>query len=249
MNALHDLKEYIDTILFRKPEVYLSIEGNIGAGKSTLVNELTDELDNLSHSLIEEPVKSWQMFNETNSDTGIDVNILQRFYEDKKRWSYTMQTLAFLTRTYWIMNSPKVELKISERSIFTDYDIFGKLCYDEGNMSTIEKQIYDFWFKWLIKVGKEAEYNIEPDGFIYLKTTPQKCFERIKERNRPEECDITLEYLEKLHDYHEKFFNKLQDKGIPVLVLDGDLESDSDVNGYIYRDFAEEIIEFANEQR
>lgn len=242
MDVLKELMQQFEDIFFRKPEKYIAIEGNIGSGKSTLVENLNNVLEKYSRSLIQEPVKSWQMFNEKDPETNIETNILDNFYKDKKRWAYTMQSVAFLTRTYWLMNSSSVEIKLSERSIFTDYDIFGKMCYENKDMSEIEKQIYDFWFKWLLKLSKETKYKIEPDAFIYLKTSPEKCFERIQKRGREEETEVTLEYITKVHEYHEQFIKKLQDNNIPVLVLDGDINNENKLD--IYQQYAQEIEKF-----
>ena len=140
------------------------------------------------------------------------------------------------------MNTSRVEIKLSERSIYTDYDIFGKMCYDNKNMSEIEKQIYDFWFKWLLKVSSETKYKIEPDAFIYLKTSPEKSFERIQKRGREEEKEITLEYIQTLHDYHERFIEKLQANNVPVLILDGDIDNENTTS--VYEEYAYEIEEF-----
>lgn len=242
MDILKELMEQLEDMFFRKPEKYIAIEGNIGSGKSTLIENLNDVLQKYSSSLIQEPVKSWQMFSEKNLETDIETNILDNFYKDKKRWAYTMQSVAFLTRTYWLMNSSSVEIKLSERSIFTDYDIFGKMCYENKDMSEIEKQIYDFWFKWLLKLSKETKYKIEPDAFIYLKTSPEKCFERIQKRGREEEKEVTLEYITKVHEYHENFIEKLYNNNIPVLVLDGDIDNENKHD--IYQQYAQEIEDF-----
>ena len=242
MNVLKELMQQLEDIFFRKPEKYIAIEGNIGSGKSTLIKNLNNVLEKYSRSLIQEPVKSWQLFSEKNTETDIETNILDNFYKDKKRWAYTMQSVAFLTRTYWLMNSLSVEIKLSERSIFTDYDIFGKMCYENKDMSEIEKQIYDFWFKWLLKLSKETTYKIEPDAFIYLKTSPEKCFERIQKRGREEEKEVTVEYITKVHEYHEKFIQKLYDNNIPVLVLDGDIDNENST--IIYEKYSKEIEKF-----
>jgi deoxyadenosine/deoxycytidine kinase len=140
------------------------------------------------------------------------------------------------------MNSASVEIKLSERSIFTDYDIFGKMCYENKDMSEIEKQIYDFWFKWLLKLSKETKYKIEPDAFIYLKTNPEKCFERIQKRGRDEEKDVPIEYITKLHEYHEDFIQKLKDNNIPVLILNGNIDNENETE--IYEKYAREIENF-----
>ena len=69
----------------------VSIEGNIGAGKSTLLDKLRSE--NPNWIVINEPVGVWSSFrNDANE------NMLEVFYKDRKRWSYTFQNCALLTR-------------------------------------------------------------------------------------------------------------------------------------------------------
>ena len=87
-------------------------------------------------------------------------------------------------------------------------------------MTSLEWRLYQEWFNWLI-----GSYAIIPDGFIYLRTDPQVCYERLLKRNRAEEVGVSLEYLELLHQKHEDWLiNKIDVapyvKNIPVLVLD-----------------------------
>jgi deoxyadenosine/deoxycytidine kinase len=64
----------------------------------------------------------------------------------------------------------------------------------------------------------EAMAPVTKPRLIYLRCDPQTCFERIAHRKRPEEADISLEYLQKLHDKHEKWMQTHDPS--QVLVLD-----------------------------
>ena len=75
--------------------------------------------------------------------------------------------------------------------------------------------IYEKWHDWL-----SQKFNVKPDMYIYLQTTPEVCNKRIIKRNRSEESGIPLEYLEMLHQKHE---NWLLHENTPTLIIDGKL--------------------------
>ena len=107
---------------------------------------------------------------------------------------------------------------VTERSVFTDYEIFAKMLHDEGKIEDISFNIYKLWFNEFIS---ELPFK----GVIYVRTDPALCDERIKIRNRQGE-DIPIEYLEKCHTYHENWMKKLEE-GNKVKVIDGNLDKTS----------------------
>jgi len=184
----------------------ISIEGNIGAGKSTLLKKLKDAYPEFNY--IPEPVDLW--LNVTDKD---DNNILKLFYGDFKRWSYTFQNFAFITRTMimddCMKNKKESDIFITERSIFTDKNVFAKMLYDDNLMTEIEYSIYNYWFN---KFSKENTVN----AYIYLTTNVNLSSDRIKIRNREGE-NIEKSYLERLDQYHHNWLNS---EKIPVLYFD-----------------------------
>ena len=81
-------------------------------------------------------------------------NILERFYEDQDRWSFTFQMNSFISRAHRIQKtfesikeSGKEPLLLVERSIYTDRHCFAKNCYESGKMTKMEYDIY-CKFKW-----------------------------------------------------------------------------------------------------
>ena len=204
----------------QKNQKYFVVEGNIGAGKSTFLKVINTFLN---AQVVYEPHTKWQ-----------DVqgeNLLERFYTDTKRWSYTFQTYAFITR---VLEREQAALKnrhpfqILERSVYSDRYCFAKNCYELGLMTSLEWKLYQEWFAWLID-----GYVTKPNGFIYLQTDPIVCYKRLLKRNRQEETSVTLEYLQQLHDKHERWLIQKKDvtdymKDTPVLVIpvDDDFEND-----------------------
>ena len=199
------------------------IEGNIGAGKSTYVKFLKNTYD--TYKFLLEPVKTWLSYK--NSD---GINLLDNFYRDQERWSYTFQMAAFMTRIRDIQKAerenPDKSLVI-ERSIFSDRNCFAELGYKNGAIGEMEWSIYNDWFNWL---KTEFWDTIRPDIVIYLECPPELCARRIAERNRSEESSIPIEYLTDLHKRHEIMMKEFEKEGITVIRIDAsrDIHSDSE---------------------
>ena len=192
-----------------------SIDGNIGSGKSRLIQELQkhDAFDN-KIVFISEPVNSWNEIKDKNEKT-----ILEHFYEDKKKYAFSFQIMAYISRLVqlkrYIKENPSAIL-ITERCTYTDREVFAKMLHDDELISDIDMKIYLMWFDEFMK-------DIPIKGFIYVKTLPSKCFERVKKRNRKGE-QIPLEYLEKCHHYHQNWL--IDEKNI--LILNGNQEYQED---------------------
>lgn len=186
-------------------QTVITIEGNIGAGKSLLGSTL--KASGL-FDFVPEPVDQWR--------GGFASNLLGRFYSDPKRWGLTFQLLAFITRAKtWsevlaLTNHSNVVL---ERSIFSDRHVFARAAHDDGNMDDAEFAIYNGMWEWLA-----SNWCIEPNKIIYLRASAETCSERIAKRGRGEESAIPIAYLKKLEDLHDLW---LLDNPLAI-VLDGE---------------------------
>lgn len=208
--------------MLKNKKHHLIVEGNIGAGKSTFVRILTDFLQ--AHPVYE-PHEKWQ-----NVPNG-GGNLLEAFYKDIKRWAYTFQSYAFVTRVLEQERAEKeaaYDFLVEERSVYSDRLCFAKNCYEMGLMSELEWSLYKEWFSWLVE-----GYTHKPSGFIYLRVNPETCYKRVKLRSRGEETSVGLDYLEKIHNKHDNWLQHKEElfpflKDVPVLVLDtnGDFEND-----------------------
>ena len=196
------------------------VEGNIGAGKSTFVNFLKNIYGDSCNFLLE-PVETWRGYRDDDN-----VNLLDNFYRDQKRWSYTFQMAAFMTRIRDIQKMEREDKSlIIERSVFSDRNCFAELGYKNGAIGEMEWEIYNDWYKWLTGEFKDT---IKADLVIYLKCSPETCASRIAERNRSEECGIPLEYLRALHDGHEKMIETFRDECVNVITIDASRDIYSD---------------------
>ncbi len=194
------------------------IEGNIACGKSTFTRLLSHEFKN--YEFVQEPVDEWINIKDNN-----DVNILEHFYKNPKKWSFPFQMTTFITRIKKISHIPENKLAFIERSVFTDRYCFSKNLYETGALNDIEWKLYTDWFDWLCQT-----FYVEPCLFIYLKTNPDVCFKRLKKRSRNEESSVPLDYLRKLHNKHELWLNNI-DKS-HILIIDANKEFETDLNRF-----------------
>jgi deoxyadenosine/deoxycytidine kinase len=168
------------------------LEGNIGAGKTTVGKALaaSDAFD-----FIEEPTAAWR--------EGFASNMLELFYSDTKRWAFTFQICAFITRAKtWkeVLAYTDHSRVVLERSIFCDRYIFAENCFRTGLMSPPEYQLYCGLWEFLV-----SNYCVEPDLILYLRTPAAVCLDRIRVRDREEEVGIPLEYLLQLEYLHDEW--------------------------------------------
>ena len=104
--------------------IILSIEGNIGAGKTTFLKIIRESFE-LSFEIIEEPVAEWKKLTGGTNDQA--ENLLQLFYEDPNRWGYAFQSYCYFTRMReWtkMKQNLKPNVYLFERSIHSDKFFF-----------------------------------------------------------------------------------------------------------------------------
>jgi deoxyadenosine/deoxycytidine kinase len=205
--------------------IIISIDGNIGAGKSTLCAKLAEKLPQLK--VIQEPVGTWEKFVDEDG-----VNLLSHFYKDTTRWAYTFQNCAILTRlmnTYDAMkefeeemkkDSSKIPVILSERSVLTDRFVFAEMMKDCKHMNKIEWDLYMTWFNRFTK-------DLPIKGIIHVTTCPEISKERIISRGRKGEESIDLKYLVDLDNQHKKWMSSTE---LPVLNVSTEEDIDTNVS-------------------
>ena len=176
----------------------ISIEGNIGSGKTTIVEKLQEKLKyDSSIVFLREPVDIWMSLKDENGE-----NILEKFYNDPSKYAFTFQITAFVTRLSMIRNIIKENKDcnyiICERSLSADKHIFAKMLYDDGMIDDIHYKIY-------MKFYEEFSSDYELEKIIYIDADPDICKKRIHKRSRNGEEGITLDYLEKCKKYHDEW--------------------------------------------
>lgn len=199
--------------------ILISIEGNIGSGKSTFLNYLKQKhKDNTSVIFLDEPVKDWE-----NIKDDQDKNILELFYDNKKKYSFSFQMLAFISRyklLHDVITNNTSKIIISERSLFTDEFVFAQMLYDSKDIEEIEFQIYK---KWVLSFSTYI-----PNKIIYISTDPTTALNRVETRSRKGENNISIEYLKSCHSYHDKMIeiikSKYQSNKCEIIKFDGNID-------------------------
>jgi deoxyadenosine/deoxycytidine kinase len=216
--------------LLVSPPLLVSVDGNIGSGKSTTWEMLKDAYkERPDVHFVEEPVDSWH-----NVKDGEGVPILTNFYKDHKKYAFRFQMMAYISRLALLRKTVRehqdCRVIITERSVDTDRNIFAKMLYDSGDIAHDEYTIYNMWFDEFIR-------DLPVAGLIYIRADPEKCLERILKRGRDGET-IPLEYVQKCHDYHEDWINGMACK---KLVIDANAEIEETANHRV-----QEIVAFIN---
>lgn len=177
------------------------IEGNIGAGKSTLTKKLAERLN---AKPFYEPV-------ETNP-------YLSSYYEDPKQFALPMQ--FFLMSNRYEMHLEGIEhiwkeqqMCLFDRSIYGDY-IFAKRNWLDGNMSDLDFDNYN-------KMRKVMFKNLMiPHVTLYLNSDPEVSYRNIMERDRGCEKTISLDYLKGLDSLYKELVYEMKDLGSEVVEID-----------------------------
>lgn len=186
-------------------QLFVAISGLIGAGKTTLAEALSKEL-NLP--VYYEPV--------------VNNVYLADFYKDQKRYGFNLQVYLLNNRfrqQQQIIWSGKGG--ISDRSIYED-GIFAKMLYKAGNIDERDYKTYVSLF------NNMSSFMKRPNLIIHLDVKPEESLRRIKERARGAETGITLEYLTALYNGYEEFLDDIS-RHIPVIRVNWNTYQTADV--------------------
>ena len=159
--------------------------------------------------------------------------MLDLYYYDRPRLTYIFQTYAFLLQdeiNSQVAQETEAQILIGDRSIFSTFYVFGKMLFANNALTPLEWYIFRRFFNYA-----QERYTIRPRACIYLRTTPDTCYLRIKKRSRCEESSAQLDFFVDEYNYHEKWLiekDALEHeclKDCPVLILDGNLDFINDL--------------------
>ncbi len=194
----------------------VALEGNIGAGKSTILEKMrqkhsqqdseTDKyFGKIAASQIvfmPEPVDIWTSV--CDSTTG--ESILEKFYKDPKQYAFAFQVMVYNTHLEAfrkvVNENPECALLICERSIDAGRHIFAEMLYDDGMIDDVCFKVYKNLYESTL-----GEFHL--DAVLYLDVTPEICFERVGKRAREGEELIPFEYLAKCDRYYKKWLKNI----------------------------------------
>ena len=187
---------------------FIAIEGNIGAGKTSLTKLLANEN---SCKLILEQFE--------------DNSFLPKFYENPEKYSFPLE-LSFLAERYQQLKTKTTQNSLFEQQIFSDYFIYKCLIFAQANLPTDEFILYQEFFNIVIS-------NIRiPDLLVYLYVDIDVLLSNIKKRGREYEQNIKAEYLINIQKGYINFFEQFSKvEKTRILLLDvSNLDFVSDKN-------------------
>ena len=224
--------------------IIISLEGNIGAGKSTFLEHLEKTLGNNSEWIfLREPVHIWDQIRDENGET-----MLSKFYANPEKYAFAFQVMAYTTRYQElkriIQEYPNCKGILCERSLEADKFIFAKMLHSDGLIDNVMYTIYEKYFSVY-----EGNFNL--DGIIHIHANPETCFDRIEKRSRNGENSITLDYLKNCDTYHNEW---LSNTTTQVLTLDVNSNvnvniSDTDTNIQLWLNKAVQFIEMFSKDK
>ena len=176
-----------------KSKKIYALEGNIGAGKTTIMNIISNHFNDVE--FVEEPVKQWQNLG--------GMNLLDAFYTDPQRWGFTFEFYSMLTKIQALLKAANSDkpIIIIERSILSN-KVFMELSNELGKLDKMEYAMLKNTYKFYLD-------HVYPQlaGIIYLDTPVEECIRRITKRNRGEECNIKKNYLEAIKKKMDEMCN------------------------------------------
>lgn len=209
------------------PMAWITIEGNIGAGKSTLIAALDRQLASAGpiRAVLPEPVGDW-----TAPVLPDGRSMLQAFYDgDPYRHGLAFQMYVLLSRARQALAVGKGDhgsvsgIVVAERCVASGVEVFGRAMREAGHMDDMQWTVLQAWAEQLAHLGMAPP----PSAVVYLRCTPEVCLERIRQRGRPQEAGLDIAVVRGLHAAHEAWVDGLRASGTPVLVLDASAGADS----------------------
>lgn len=177
-----------------KPK-HIAIAGNIGAGKTTLCELLSNHY-------------GW----EVNYESTDDNPYLEDFYNDMSRWSFNLQIYFLNNRYRQIVDIQKgSKTVIQDRSIYEDAHIFAPNLHKMGLMATRDYHNYFDLFKLM-----SSQVNA-PDLLIYLKASVPTLMNHIQKRGRDYESTMSVNYLNSLNDKYEDWIENYEEGKLLIL--------------------------------
>jgi len=172
---------------------FLAIEGNIGAGKTSLANKIAHDFN--AKIILERFA---------------DNPFLPKFYEDPKRYAFTLE-MSFLADRYQQISDDLSQLDLFKDFIVSDYDVFKSLIFSKVTLPEDEFKLYR---KLYYQVYKDIA---KPDLYIYLYQNTERLQQNIKKRGRDYEQNIESGYLEKINSGYLEFLKNQTEFNVKII--------------------------------
>lgn len=188
---------------------YIAIEGNIGAGKTTLATRLAEDCN---AKLVLERFA--------------DNPFLPKFYKDQNRYAFPLE-MSFLADRYQQLTDDLAQFDLFKDFVVADYHIFKSLIFAKVTLQEDEFRLYKTMFDI---IHKEMP---KPDLYVYLYQNTERLLNNIKKRGRSYEQEIPAEYLEKINQGYLDYIKTQTD--LNVLIIDvSDLDFVKKQEDYVF---------------
>ena len=172
---------------------YIAIEGNIGAGKTTLAKKFSEKIQ--AKIVLEEFAEN---------------PFLPKFYNEPDKYAFQLE-LSFLAERYQQLLKDLSNRNLFYQVIISDYIIHKSRIFARTNLDPATFKLYNQLYQLIIKTMPK------PELIIYLNNDSDKLLSNISKRGRDFEQDIKAEYLNKIHKNYISFFK--QNRGLRVLIV------------------------------
>jgi deoxyadenosine/deoxycytidine kinase len=172
---------------------FLVIEGNIGAGKTTLATRLAGQSN--ARLILEQFA---------------DNPFLPKFYENREKYAFPLE-MSFLAERYQQLKTELVRQDIFQPKIISDYYFLKSLIFAKANLNEAE---YDLYTKLFHIINDSLP---KPDLFVYLYHDIERLLSNIRKRGRPYEQNISAEYLIEIQTAYFDFLKQLTDQRILII--------------------------------
>ena len=172
---------------------YIAIEGNIGAGKTSLATKISNDFN---AKLILERFA--------------DNPFLPKFYKEPERYAFTLE-MSFLADRYQQISDDLSQLDLFKDFMVSDYDVNKSLVFSKVTLPEDEFRLYR---KLFYQVYKDIS---KPDLYVYLYQNTERLQANIKKRGRNYEKDIKDEYLEKINTGYLEFLKSQPDMNVKII--------------------------------
>ncbi|WP_394757838.1 2-amino-4-hydroxy-6-hydroxymethyldihydropteridine diphosphokinase [Flavobacterium sp.] len=173
---------------------YIAIEGNIGAGKTTLATKIAEDFNA-----------------KTVLERFADNPFLPKFYKDQNRYAFPLE-MSFLADRYQQLSDDLSQFDLFKDFVVADYHIFKSLIFAKVTLQEDEFRLYKTLFDIIYKEMPK------PDLYVYLYQNTDRLLQNIKKRGRSYEQEIEAEYLEKINHGYLDYIKSHKD--LNVLVID-----------------------------
>ncbi len=173
---------------------YIAIEGNIGAGKTTLTTRIAEDFNA-----------------KTVFERFADNPFLPKFYEDQNRFAFPLE-MSFLADRYQQISDDLAQFDLFKDFIIADYHIFKSLIFAKVTLTEDEYRLYRKLFEIIYKEMPK------PDLYIYLYQNTDRLLDNIKNRGRSYEQEIPAEYLDKINKGYLDYIKSQTE--LNVLIID-----------------------------